>query len=290
MTTWWRFSLQRYPPAKYVFYVFLLVAAVLTTLAPLRAGSGPGPVEVACGWAGAFTLLYFFRVVDEIKDLPYDREFSPARPLVTGDVTTADIRTYGTGSAVAALAFSAVAGLGPLIVAAGAMSYSLLLFLAERKSARFADSMWGNIVVTIQLKTILVLYVVAVGGGGEVLPTGLLVVSFLFGYLHWEIARKTMRREFERRGEKLYSTAAGWRGGASVALVLLVVACGLQAVVALVWDDAGLETLLLALPLPITAWGLAKLARSREKRYAPGNPALLAYVVFLAACTLRTLP
>lgn len=288
MRTWWRFSLRRFPPPKYVFYVTLLVAAVLTTLAPLRAGAGPGPVEVACGWAGVFTLLYFFRVVDEVKDLPYDREFSPDRPLVTGEVTLANVRAYAVGSAAAALVFSAVAGLVPLIVAAGALSYSLLLLLAERRSAAFADSMWGNIVVTIQLKTVLVLYVVAVGGGGAALPTGLLVVSFLFGYLHWEIARKTVRRGFERPGEKLYSTAAGWAGGSAVALALLVTACVLQAVVALAWQDAGPEVLLLALPLPITAWGLLKLAREHENRYAPGNPALLAYVVFLAVCTLRT--
>ncbi len=289
MATWLRFTLHRYPPAKYVFYVSLLVAAVLTTLAPLRAGAGPGLVEVACGWAGVFTLLYFFRIVDEVKDLPYDREFNPKRPLVTGEVTLANVRAYGVGSGATALAFSAVAGRAPLVVAAGAISYSLLLLLAERKSTAFADSMWGNIVVTIQLKTILVLYVVAVGGGGAALPTALLVVSFLFGYLHWEIARKTTRREFERPGEKLYSTAAGWTGGAVVALVLLIVACALQAVVAVVWQDAGSETFWLALPLPITAWGLAKLARHRGNRYVPGNPALLAYVVFLAACTLRTL-
>lgn len=289
MTTFWLFFARRYPPLKYLIYVPLLCASVFSTLAPLRDSYLPGVVTTTCGAVAVFVLLFFYRVVDEVKDLGYDRVFNPSRPLVTGKVTTTDIRRYLAVSAVVVLALSAVAGSAPLFIAAGAMAYSLFLRALERHSRVFADSMWGNIVVTIQLKTIVVCYILALGGSMAFAPGVLLVMSYVLAYLHWEIARKTVRPTFAVSGEKLYSSATGPAGAMSVATMLLVIACALQAAVAAWWEAAGPETALLVVPIPVALWGAIKLAGTKDRRYAPGGPTLLAYVVFLVFSALRAL-
>ncbi|MFR9728387.1 hypothetical protein ACL03H_04095 [Saccharopolyspora sp. MS10] len=286
MRVFWRFFTKRFPPLKYVFYVSLLVSGVLSALAPLRNGPGPGFGAAGCAAVALFALLFFLRSVDEVKDRDYDREFNPRRPVVTGEVTTRDIGIYLVVSAAVALAASALAGLGPVLVAVAAMAFSLFLGWLETSWGRFDASMWRNIALTVQLKTLLVCLVVALGGPLPVLPSALLVSSVVLGYLHWEVARKTVRAEFAVPGEKLYSTAAGTAGALAVSAGLLVAACAAQAAAGLVWAGASWQVLVFLLPLPCTAWGLARFARTTGHRYAPAGPTLLGYVVLLGTCTL----
>ncbi|GAB2678187.1 hypothetical protein GCM10027271_43970 [Saccharopolyspora gloriosae] len=286
IAVFWRFFTKRFPPRKYVFYVSMLVAAVLSALAPLRTEPGPGLVAAVGAAVALFALLFFLRAVDEVKDRDYDREFNPRRPVVTGEVTTTDIRTYLLVSAAVALAAAAVAGLAPVLVAVAAMAFSLFLCWLETSWDRFDASMWRNIALTVQLKTVLLCLVVALGPSVPVVPTALVLLSIVLGYLHWEIARKTVRAEFALSGEKLYSTAAGAAGALTVVGVLQVLACGLQAVVAVSAGQAGPQLLLFLLPLPFTACGLVKFARTTGERYAPAGWTLLGYIALLASMIL----
>ncbi|MCL7376955.1 hypothetical protein [Streptomyces sp. 35G-GA-8] len=289
----WRFFIGRFPAPRYLAYVVLWPAGILGALAPLRppgAAVGPGLAEQVCGALAVFVILFFMRAVDEVKDLDYDREFNPERPLVTGETGVAAVRVYLAGSAVAAVALSAVVGAAAVVGAVLIMAYSLFLLLLERVSERFRESVWGNIVITIQLKTGLVCYVALLPRPGDAgtpaLPTALVVLSFVLAYLHWEIARKTVRARFALPGEKLYSTARGaaWSLGAAVALMLA--ACALRVAVVLGPDAAEVRPAALAVlvvPLALVLRGVLGFRGHGEARRTAGGPAFAAYLAFLAA-------
>ncbi|MFE3143465.1 hypothetical protein [Streptomyces scopuliridis] len=298
LRAFWRFFSGRFPAPRYLAYVVLWPAGILGALAPLRppgAAVGPGVAEQVCGALAVFVILFFMRAVDEVKDLDYDREFNPGRPLVTGETEVAAVRVYLAGAAVAAVVLSAVVGAAAVVTAVLITAYSLFLLLLERVSERFRESVWGNIVVTIQLKTGLVCYVALLAGselawsdgaGTPALPTALVVLSFVLAYLHWEIARKTVRARFALPGEKLYSTARGaaWSLGAAVALMLA--ACALRVAVALGPDAAEVRPAalaVLAVPLALVLWNVLAFRGHREARHTAGGPAFAAYLAFLAA-------
>ncbi|MEU0009619.1 hypothetical protein ABZ079_36825 [Streptomyces sp. NPDC006314] len=167
------------------------------------------------------------------------------------------------------------------------MAYSLFLLGLEHLSPRFRDAVWGNIVVTVQLKSGVLLYTVLLartaGAAAPAGPSALTLMAFLLAYLSWEVARKTVREPFARPGEKLYSTAVGATASLAVASALLLSACVCRVAVAASrqswgawWQYAFL------LPPTALAWGWVCRQRRSGERYAPGGPALLAYVVFLA--------
>ncbi|MGW5095473.1 hypothetical protein ACWEQ1_34150 [Streptomyces nodosus] len=288
----WRFFSRRFPAPRYLAYVVLWPAGVLGALAPLHpAGTpvGPGAAQQVCAALALFVILFFMRAVDEIKDLDYDRRFHPDRPLVTGETDTTTIRLYLAASAALATALSTVVGPTAVVTGTAIMAYSVLLLLLENTYQRFRDSVWGNIAVTIQLKTVLISYVAlqagSAGAGTAPLPTALVVLSFLLAYLHWEIARKTIRTQFALPGEKLYSTAIGAPWSLGVAGALMLTACALRAGVTLGSDTdetrpAALA--LLAVPVALVAWGIIDFRRHKEARHTAGGPAFAAYLTFLA--------
>ncbi|MFD8463448.1 hypothetical protein ACFV27_46850 [Streptomyces antimycoticus] len=121
------------------------------------------------------------------------------------------------------------------------MAYSLFLLGLERLSPCFRDSVWGNIVVAVQLKSGVLLYTVLLARTADAAaptnPSALTVVAFLLVYLSWEAARKTVREPFARPGEKLYSTAAGATASLTVASALLLVGCACRVAVAASWQS-----------------------------------------------------
>jgi 4-hydroxybenzoate polyprenyltransferase len=291
LRTFWRFLSQRFPVLRYLVYVAVWSTGIVSALAPLRTPRHlalPDAGSLVCGVLTVFAVLFFMRVVDEVKDLDYDRVYKRDRPLVTGEVTRNAVLTYLISSAVAALALSAVIGLVPMTIAASVMVYSLFLLWLERTSRRFADSMFGNIAVTIQLKTLLVCFVAALSwyeaGPIPVLPTASVVLAFVAAYLHWEISRKTVRDRFAIPGEKLYSAEIGaWRSLA-VAGVLLVVACALEVSVAAYWErPVPFQIIVLLVPLLGVFWSAIRFATKSSMRYAPATPSLIAYWSFLVA-------
>ncbi|WP_093800964.1 hypothetical protein [Streptomyces sp. Wb2n-11] len=300
LRAFWRFFSRRFPAPRYLAYVVLLPVGVLGTLAPLRAEGaavGPGAAQQGCAALALFVILFFMRAVDEVKDLDYDREFHPDRPLVTGETDVATAGTYLAGSAVVALGLSAVVGTAAVVTAAAIMTYSLFLLLLERVSERFRESMWGNILVTVQLKTGLVCYVAQLSttgaAGAPAAETALVVLAFVLAYLHWEIARKTVRSRFALPGEKFYSTAPGAAWSLGAAAALMVAACVIRAAVVLGSpgsDTGGVRPVFLvvsALPLALVIWTVLDFRAQRRRRHTAGAPAFAAYLAFLVTGALQ---
>ncbi|MEU0186287.1 hypothetical protein ABZ312_34760 [Streptomyces sp. NPDC006207] len=278
-TALFRFTVQVFTPYVYVPYATLWVlsleaAAAAATRTPWHPGAG---TAVRC--ASAVLVLFWLRVVDEQKDLDYDRAHNPDRPLVRGTVTVAQLRS--AMGAVALLLVTLNAALSPvsLLPLTACLAYSWLLVVLERWSPRLRDGVLLNLAVTHPVQLLLSVYVYVsltastpVPARWHALPL-LLVPACVF--LHFEFARKTRWRS--EPGSRTYSGVIGPVPSALTALGWAVLATVLAA--ALLRDPrALLPCALLALPV------MAALRFLRHRTAAWPVPAAMAFVVgFLSA-------
>lgn len=176
-----------------------------------------------------FVVLFFLRVVDELKDEAYDRIHHPARPLPAGLVSRRYLAWTLAVTATIALALAAALGVAEFLIAAIDLAWAVGLMRLERFSARVRDGMLLNLLVTYPVNVALsvLVYVnvlrAARDGTTEVVepwPGVLVVVAFAFAFLHFELSRKIAWPEAAAPDERLYSRALGARPA-------IVIACGL---------------------------------------------------------------
>ncbi|MEU9015008.1 hypothetical protein AB0D12_35750 [Streptomyces sp. NPDC048479] len=274
-----RFTGQVFTPHVYVTYAILWVlsleaAAAATAHTPWHPGAG---TAVRC--VSAVLVLFYLRVVDEQKDLDYDREHNPDRPLVRGTVTVAQLRGAMAGVAVLLIALNAPLSPLSLLPLAVDLGYAWLLVVLERRSARVRDGLLLNLAVTHPVQLLLSAYVylslidsTPVPARWTALP---LLLVFACVFLHFEFARKT--RWYNEPGSRMYSGVIGPVPSALVALGWAVLAAVLAT--ALLRDPrALLPCVLLAFP------GTAALRFLRGRAPAWPVPAAMVFVVgFLLA-------
>ena len=273
------FVATRYAPLKYVPYCALWVASVQFVAA--RSFGDDAQLSLA-GYlrtaAGAFLVLLFMRVVDEWKDLDFDRVHNPDRAFSSGRVPLSDAPAYLLICATAAVLLQ-LGQVWQLWLSLIIMAYSVTLLYLERRFPKFADSMFANIALSVQLKTMLIAYVII--GVLRARPHGwsaafVVIAAYLASYLHWEILRKIQWPSVAKSGDRLYSTEAGVVGSFSIVVTLqLFAAFGVSSVLAhsTFWN----WILPLAALVP-AAW---QLHRRRERRVALGGFGLVGYLGFL---------
>jgi hypothetical protein len=279
----WFVLRTRFPPAKYVVYCALWVASVQQVA---RLASGEGSRIEARSYAesvlGAFLLLLFMRIVDEVKDLDVDRVHHPERAFASGRVPLSDVPIFlgVTAASVLLLHFGRPA---LLAIATAIMAYSLLLLYVDRRWPAFADTMFPNLIAAIQLKVMLIVYAALWVSGAVALqgwPLATLAVAYVTAYLHWEVARKIQWPAAARPDEPLYSSETSVLTSFSIAAALLVLA------VFLLWRmleplGASPSRWLSLLPLLGLAPACWLLGRSRQRRNRLGVVGLLSYLTFL---------
>ncbi len=232
-----------FSPRLYGGYALLWVLALESSLAVLAPAGAwvPGgltAVRVLTVWLS----LFYLRIVDEQKDLAYDRVHNPERPLVRGAISVSELRR----------AMGAIAGLlvvlnlsqGPWVIALllADLAYAMLLMAWERRSAWFGDALLVNLAATYPVQLLLSVYVAlslarTAGEAASVGQASLLVAAFASAFLHLEFARKTTWRSVP--GGRLYSQRLGPRGSAVLALLLALAAEAL-ALAAFAQDRGGL--------------------------------------------------
>lgn len=286
-----RFTKVMYKP-HYLLYGVLWVLALEATAALVTR-----PDEVwrptGASWLRvvivAFVLLYL-RMVDEQKDLDYDRVHNPDRPLVTGAVTAADLRIGMAVIAVGAVAASAALSIASAVAIAVVSAYGLGLWGLEVLSARVKNDILVNLVVTYPVQLLVTAYVVVsardtgeVGAGWA--PAAVALV-FAGAFLQFEFARKTSRRA--QPGQTYYSNVLGANGSVAVAMAFVAVAVVADLLLARPWDQGGPRAWVAWLPLvsavvPLT--GAVRFSRSGRADY-PLLPAvgfiLVLYTVLIA--------
>ncbi|MFI6046539.1 hypothetical protein ACIA8C_33315 [Nocardia sp. NPDC051321] len=233
----------------------------------------------------AFVLLYL-RMVDEQKDLEYDRVHNPDRPLVTGAVSAVELRVAMGLIAIGAITASLALSVGSAVMITVAMAYGLVLWGLERLFAVVRTNILINLIVTYPVQLLVTGYIVvsAIDTGEVRAHWQAAAVAGIFAgaFLQFEFARKTSR---ERRPDALlYSNALGATG--SIAASLLCAVAGVLCDLLLVrpWDYSPPSSLLAWLPvalLLIPAFGALQFHRSGRTDYPP-----LPAVVFILALYL----
>ncbi|WP_211768340.1 hypothetical protein [Kutzneria sp. CA-103260] len=199
----WSFVLVRFRPEVYVSY------GVLWSLALEAVASDhwrPSPATVARAASVVLTLL-FLRMLDEQKDLDYDRRHHPDRPLVTGAITSSELRSAMMVCTLCVLALNSLLSVVSLVLATLPLGYGLALAAAERRFPAVRDGVLVSLAASypVQLLVSCYLYVSSTGAvGWRAVPV---VLVFAFAFLHFEFARKT--RWLGMAGERLYSLALG---------------------------------------------------------------------------------
>lgn len=223
-----------------------------------------------------FGVLFVLRAIDEVKDLEYDRQYNPDRPVVSGVVGLGDIRSYVLlGTLIIALANILIAWQLALFVIVN-VGYGLLLMWLEKKIPLMDRSMFFNLLLTYPVSIALSFYTLVqirftqqVDVAWCLLP---IIGCYILAFLHFEIIRKSMWEPLADPGEKLYSNEIGCSKA-----VLLGTLCGVLAISGIVvlnqpWQQTGAAALTGWLPLLGCVWiGLSvKLfLTQRSQRFNP---------------------
>lgn len=232
-----------------------------------------------------FVLLYL-RMVDEQKDLEYDRVHHPDRPLVTGAVSAVELRVAMAVIAVGAIAASLALSVGSAVMIAVAMAYGLVLWGLERLFDTVRTDILVNLIVTYPVQLLVTGYIVvsAIDTGEVRAHWQAAAVAGIFAgaFLQFEFARKTSRER--RLDELLYSNMLGTKGSVAASLLCAAMAVLCDLLLVRPWDYSPPSSLLAWLPVPlllIPAFGAVKFRRAGRTDY-PAVPA----VVFILALYL----
>jgi hypothetical protein len=138
----------------------------------------------------------FLRMVDDQKDLDYDRLHNPTRPLVQGRIIHAELRMAMALTAAVALVLADAVSLPAAAVLAAALGYGLALWWMELHVSWVRDNPIVNLAVVCPAQFLVTGFaMVGQPGVGAASWGRLIVVPVVFtsAFLHLEFARKTCR-------------------------------------------------------------------------------------------------
>ncbi|MEV6563763.1 UbiA family prenyltransferase [Streptomyces kronopolitis] len=279
------FVLRMFRPQIYVTYGLLWTLALESSAAALFGASA----HWAPSWSTAIRAvsvvlaLLFARMVDEQKDLDYDRRHHPDRPLVTGAITVAELRGAMALIAVLVVVLNTLVSAVSVLLILLDLGYMLFLVALERRSPRIGEGLLVNLLVSypVQLGLSVYLYLSlltsgAIDGDWRAVP---LLAMFACAFLQFEFARKTEWRRDPRA--RLYSEVLGPRGSAAVSLVLAV---GAVVLGLLLFGRAGLLPALSIVFPALGAWRFLV----RQKPSGLMLPAMGFVLFFLLLCFFGT--
>ncbi|MBI4509983.1 MAG: hypothetical protein HY698_10145 [Deltaproteobacteria bacterium] len=239
----WAFSSRVHAPGLHIayaaFWFLALDGALVVSSGKAHWHLG---LDSALAILSLFLLLFFLRVLDEIKDIDYDRLHNPDRPLVSGLVSQRDLVLFlvGTAGVVALLHLGLSRRL--FTIAVVDMVYGVALMFLERLSPRVRNGMGWNLLVTYPVNILLSVYtyVFFAERHGAEPETGMLLVGALaLAFLHYEIGRKTRWPGHGPAGERLYSQFLGPRGAAALATTCAALATAIVLFVMAPWQKEG---------------------------------------------------
>lgn len=210
---WLIFLKEAYAPGLHFAFVAVWFLGLAGALHLVRGVPWRLDLAVLLAIVALFFLMYFIRVVDEVKDADYDRQFNPDRPFARGAVTLPDLRRYALVTGLLTLACGAwpsiSVSLWLLPILAFDLFHTLLLVKLEQASELVSEHMLVNLVVTYPVNLLVTVftyvYVLGVTGGEPRFEDALLVGAFAFFFLHFELGRKLVWPAVLEPNEKAYT-------------------------------------------------------------------------------------
>ncbi|WP_327096255.1 hypothetical protein OIE68_41105 [Nocardia vinacea] len=289
-----RFTAVMYKP-QYLLYGVLWVLALEGTAALVSQPDSawhPTGSTVLRIVVVAFVLLYL-RMVDEQKDLDYDRVHNPDRPLVTGAISAGELRAAMGVIAVGAIAASLTLSVVSALMIAAVLAYGLALWGLERLSATIRTDILANLAVTYPVQLLVTAYVVlSAADTGEVRAiwkTAAVALIFAGAFLQFELARKTSRTP--RTDEHFYSNALGATGSTAFGLLCAAVAAATDIALVQPWTYTSAQAVIAWIPsalLVLPIWGAVKFVRGSKPDY-PVLPAVLFILTLYTALIVQAI-
>ncbi|MFJ9539216.1 hypothetical protein ACIRPX_18400 [Streptomyces sp. NPDC101225] len=271
-----RFVLRMFRPHIYVTYALLWVLALESSAVAL---TGTAWRPTGATWVRVVTVvlaLLFLRMLDEQKDLAYDRVHHPDRPLVTGAITVTELRGAMAALTAVVAGLNALQSATALLLILTSLGYALFLAVLEGASRAVRDRQLLNLAVTCPVQVLLGAYVYgALAAAGTVTADwhGVVLLALCACvFLHFEFARKTAWTA--EPTARLYSAGLGPRRSAAVTAGFAAGAIGCQ--VALFAPDGPLG-LLPCLAAVLPAWGTRRFLAARRGGWP--LPAAMGFVV-----------
>ncbi|MCP9266963.1 hypothetical protein M5U04_02315 [Xenorhabdus sp. XENO-1] len=155
-----------------------------------------------------FLVLFFIRVIDEIKDYEFDIKNNPERPLVKGIVSRGDIILYGviTASLIVTLNYFNDNSLLPLTM----IAHVLLLFIIDKAANNVSVNSFFQLAISFPASLQIYVYYLfnflnkyGMNYSNDYI---MLVIPFVLSFLSLEILRKT---RWENIKDGLYSNDIG---------------------------------------------------------------------------------
>ncbi|MFJ6835585.1 hypothetical protein [Streptomyces sp. NPDC091209] len=225
-----RFVLRMFRPRIYVTYGLLWVLALEGSAV---AATGTAWRPSGATWVRVVSVvlaLLFMRMLDEQKDLDHDRVHHPDRPLVTGAITSTELRGAMAVITSVVTGLNAVRSATDALLILAALGYGLFLAVLEGLSPAVRDRLLLNLAVTYPVQLLLGGYVygslVAAGTVTADWRGAALLALCACVFLHFEFARKTAWEA--PPGARLYSGRLGPRRAALVTAGFAAGAVGCQ--------------------------------------------------------------
>jgi 4-hydroxybenzoate polyprenyltransferase len=207
-------------------------------------------------------LMLLMRALDDIRDVDYDREVNPGRPLPSGMVGERDLVTMVAIGGTLLLLLNAGRG-AALAMLAVLMAYTGTVIALDRFAGwPHPDRLGLQLAVNLPIQTLMSLYVYAGFLRAEHLDpstAGLVaVVAVTTGALCLELGRKTTRRP--RPAERTYVSVLGPSGTSFTALAAAVTATAIVLVTIAPWRPGSGWGWLVLIPLILPALAVARFA------------------------------
>ncbi len=278
-----RFSRTVYPPGQHLGHAFTWAVGVMGAMCFAYGRVLPVGPELAWTAAGLFCAMFFFRAVDEVKDLDYDRVHNPERALASGSATLAHMRLLQLASGGLGIAVSAVVDVRLAAFLAASFAYGLLLLWLERLWPRLGDSLVAGLFVANPIHISLNAYAALAALLAYDLPIDgrafVLVLTYNFAFLAYELLRKTAWSSAGGPAQRLYSNVFGPRGSAALIMLFALAAAAGMLWTAAPWERSPSGWLHLAPPLAM-AYFLARFVRRPDPGIKNKPKAVLYFAAF----------
>lgn len=189
------FLRERYLPL-YPVYLTLWVAAVESLTVVLAGGSWRPDGDTVLRILALISAGAFLRMVDDVKDLDYDRQYNPTRPLVENRITVRELQAAMIPAAGAAVLLALMISPLAAAVLSAALCYGLVLWVIDVKVAWVRERPIVSLVVVCPAQFLVTAFImVGQPGIGMITWWRLIAVPVVFtsAFMHVEFARKTTR-------------------------------------------------------------------------------------------------